>query len=188
MRKYTYIWSLMAAIPLAYYIGPIVSSTNDYSHIGGSWILSAKNINFYNNTLCADLKTGNSQPYFKYIGDDSYMMVEYNSSCIKINENVTALQNIYGKFKSYTTNITYHQAIIYPKGSWIDSAKNPTYFPNSVCASFLQSCIFDYFSNTNRCAYIEDCIEFTQNDYLVNVGGKFKKLTYPQYIRHDYCS
>lgn len=147
------------------------------SHIGGSWIRSAKNVRYTNNTLCADLRKS------KFRTNDYnsiYDMYGYDRSCIEIpSDRKVKLVNKGGKFEidQSTSGPDYSHTITYPRGSWVHSACWITYFPNSVCAYFLVDSTITYVKfygkNLTTTHYNEDCIEYEENDYLIDDSGKF---------------
>jgi hypothetical protein len=128
--------------------------------VRGSWIRSAKNMRFVKDTLCADLRTNKTEIHNE--GDLTFEGFLYNRACY-----LTCyypLGNENGYFGWDLTNRTYSHKMTYPKGSWIETAQRITYFPNSVCAFFL---------DLNKNIYVEDCIDYDENDFLVNENGKF---------------
>lgn len=109
-------------------------------HIGGSWINSAKNIEYYGNTLCADLRTT------KFTTNDYnsvYKMYAYEHACIKVDSPIR-LMNTNGRFEVDTGTADFLHGINFTKShmNWYKLVKSNTikdvqFFPNNVCARVL---------------------------------------------------
>lgn len=150
-------------------------SDDDFSHIGGSWIKSAKNINYKDNILCADLRAHKFQTNDM---NNMYDMYSYHTSCIKVNKNHTMqLLNHNGHFEVYETNEIFLHKLTFPKGSWHKAAYWPTYFPNSVCAYFLTNThttyIKAYGESKTTNMYNEECFDYNEYDYIHTHKNKF---------------
>lgn len=159
---------------------------DDYSNIKGTWIRSAKSIQYHNNQLCANLRT------YKYNTNDGSKYVKkyaYKHSCMNITDQTTRLMNNNGNFESETSNIDYSHTPTYPNGDWDLFAQQTyeimpsyirlgiTYFPNAVCAFFHTGTTTTFLKvgNYNHTTYFynEDCIEYDTYDYLTVVNGEF---------------
>jgi hypothetical protein len=134
----------------------------------GSWIQTAKNIQIYNNILCAELKLNN--------------LPKFRKSCIKL-KNYNYFDRGYEYFINDNGNfdmmysdyeLDIFEINYFPNGNWINTAKDIIYFPNYVCAKLKYLIWFD------------DCIEYNKDDYLINNYGQFKKLDKQQYIEYLY--
>src|SRR5947207_4658443 len=93
-----------------YYFELVKHAVNDeisdnYDHIDGSWIKSAKRIHYNNNVLCADLREN-----FKFKTNDYnsyYEIYGYNRDCINVNYNeLINLENNNGMFRVCNNNST----------------------------------------------------------------------------------
>lgn len=159
-----------------------------YSDIKGTWIRSAKDIQYYDDALCANLRTNkyNTNDYSRYI-----TKYAYKQSCINITE-PTRLMNNLGNFELETSELDYQHEYTYPGGNWNLYAictylnipsyiqMKTTYFPNAVCAFFhtdtVTTFLKAYGKNHTMYIYNEDCIEYDSNDYLTVVNGSFVKI------------
>lgn len=168
-------------IVLGYFVAVGVYDLNlmandDISLIGGPWIRSAKNIKYKDNFLCADLRV---RHFTTNDYHNIYHKFYYKNSCIKVQNEFVNLTNNNGEFEIETennNNIFSHE-LTFPRGSWAKTANWVTYFPNAICAHFLVDTRKSYLKFSGAWAttheYNEDCIEYTNDAYLVEQSGKF---------------
>ena len=153
------------------------------SHIGGSWIRFAKNIEYQNQLLCADLRTSKINIYDS--NNVRYKMYTYKKSCVVINSSVQLI-NDDGNFKIYDTNQinnkTYSQKLTFPKVNsctkiddqyeWYYYADTVSFFPNSIC--FMTEFHINHRKiNEPTVHRIEECVEYENDDCLYYQGGRF---------------
>ena len=146
-------------------------------NIDGNWLRYAKDVEIKNNILCANLRMENSDYLVKRINGYIWQSYKYNKDCIILNgTNLIKLSNNNGKLELYYGNDTYSRSKNLAKGSFYDSVNNVTHYYDIVCA---------YFYDNIYVMYKEKCIDFNNNDYLVNHNGNFKKLSYNDFIIYE---
>ena len=118
---------------------------DDISHIDGSWIKSAKNIEYHNEQLCANL-------LYK---EPPWNLYAYKNSCIDVKEQIPVkLKNENGKFEIDDKNNSWSHSMRFPDGLWFFGNLNPKYvqfFPGVIC---IQS---NEFSKTH---YYMQCVDY----------------------------
>lgn len=167
-----------------------LGKNDNMSHIGGSWISSAKNIVYRDNMLCLNLRNHKDlEVIYPHISKKySYK----DRSCIELNKNEAVMvENKNGQLQRYESDKVYpHKIGSIPRGLWLEHIsflKNITYFPNAICAEILKNKFDNENDNKIIELYEEECVEYYDGDLLDIIDGKFivmkkKDNTYNNYF------
>lgn len=159
---------------------------------GGSWICSAKNINYTTkyNVLCADLRIG--LQYFhsghrceyvdkKRVCGNINNKHAYVRDCIRITNETMRLANRNGKFIKDNEQKIYENRITIVTG--LDQSR-VEYFPgNTLCYSYDTLTTAEYCCTWNR-VQKEICIDYTNYTYVIFHNSQLCTLTKDQYVNH----